>query len=1414
MVSTPRSFAWSVLLVAALVGGSSVFVPQPAEAGHSSSHNAQFYCGFSVNLPSSTAASGATSVVRVSYCQTYPGWTTIQVFRDGERVEKEEWHTSSNTWRTVDISFPAGSAGAKEIWVYGLADRDSSDPRPGYQNFNGHAGTLTVDSQSQTTPPDAPTGLSATPVNSNTIDLDWTAPSDNGGASITGYKVYRKIAGTSWAGDAHIGDTTATSYRDTGSDVDCETTYTYDVTAINSVGESEYSNEATATTSACPNIAPGSPTNLRPGTYSTFDYEKGEQLVTSSPRLSWHAPSGGADYYKVWVRETPPNGPLVVNGQQTTSAYIDTSLKCDTTYRWNMAAFNHPNEEGPTTPAHPARMYFTTVDCESEPADLVIAYNGIMFNPSPPVEGRDVDVTCQYSNSPNGGTANSGFDVKVTIDGASKSTTGSALSPGSSDSRTLTFGSYPQGPHTVACEVNTNRVVTESNYANSGYTLSPTQHWDPPTTAVPSVPPHPNPGASSAPGSVESTTPTLQWSEAQNANNYHVKVFDAPSGSVVDEQTYHGSLSYAVPSGTLQTGQGYYWQVRACNSDTGQCSSFTDRLYFTTQEENTSPQASQPDAPTGLHPGVKAAASASSTVGDSLDGLTTILRWTAPSGAVEGYRVYLNKEPYNFPATYNGVQVTTTSWTTPTLDCGTTYRWQVEAYNSAGTGALGPTPTTDRMYFTTKDCDPTDDTDSTDSECRTQFNARRPDIRIDAIVIHTGENPSFDGLVADLRCNDRMVSAHYVVGDHGEVASIISEDKRAWHTTYYNDRSIGIELQGFAGQPEWWDPITKTAKYEALAELVRDIAQKYNIPMVHVDGAASGWHRGAGSDAAHGFSYSACVSTPASGVCDHYHTPMNTGGIIGHNQIQPLQKSDPGPYFDWQQFMALVHGDEAAPSSAQAAESERSGTGYFFIHGICSTGDMWTSPDENGHAVWAPLTTGGVPYMAPTYGPDTGQVIPRDQVAFLKEQLEQFLDSKNLAHVVLVGHSNGGLMARALLAAEVGTQYEQLIERVVTIDSPDLGGHKTFPEYYAFWDFKCNDYEGGTDSGWVPYTMNFLDREGNPGVGWMTGDFPGLAALSTDSSKVIRLVFGECWGHWTERPLSLIRPSLSAGCMNGEKLAVQPYDANMEGAVLLAFARNTDGNPGLDAARAACEPGGTFSAPTSEIRAVGIRKSTPPLVGIYHSWGIDYHASLITAAAEDGILGLIGAGAYDCSVLNRFAVGTVAGVITLSASSQSESLTLSGGAELRRTPPVQTQAYNTGFTMTAEPSENKLSLVRMKVNSPTSDGKIVVVNADVALWTAADSRIGVWLDDRPVQEAKDYADLTSDTSATSAAKYLLVKGAVGYQFLIWVPHFSERTIEIALVEEAGQSFVIPPANTALTAGAILVARVAYRMRRR
>lgn len=156
--------------------------------------------------------------------------------------------------------------------------------------------------------------------------------------------------------------------------------------------------------------------------------------------------------------------------------------------------------------------------------------------------------------------------------------------------------------------------------------------------------------------------------------------------------------------------------------------------------------------------------------------------------------------------------------------------------------------------------------------------ANRPvDETIDYIVIHDIEG-SAESAVAWFQNPQAGTSAHYVVSSQtGQIWQQVKERDVAWHAgnRTINHHSVGIEHEGFAGRPGFYNP----EEYETSARLVREITKRYNIPR----------------DRTHIISH---AEVP------HPTKPGFFGGASGH--------TDPGPYWDWNQFMALVRNDAKA----------------------------------------------------------------------------------------------------------------------------------------------------------------------------------------------------------------------------------------------------------------------------------------------------------------------------------------------------------------------------------------------------------------------------------------------------------------------------------------------------------------------
>ena len=130
---------------------------------------------------------------------------------------------------------------------------------------DGEGLTATLDIQvtvtsAAATKPGTPTGLTATANEQTQIDLSWRAPSVDGGADITGYKIEVSNTGSDWSD--LVADTNSTSTRYSHTGLTAGSTRHYRVSAINSAGTGPASNSDWATTDSAtaPDLAVGRPT--------------------------------------------------------------------------------------------------------------------------------------------------------------------------------------------------------------------------------------------------------------------------------------------------------------------------------------------------------------------------------------------------------------------------------------------------------------------------------------------------------------------------------------------------------------------------------------------------------------------------------------------------------------------------------------------------------------------------------------------------------------------------------------------------------------------------------------------------------------------------------------------------------------------------------------------------------------------------------------------------------------------------------------------------------------------------------------------------------------------------------------------------------------------------------------------------
>ena len=134
---------------------------------------------------------------------------------------------------------------------------------------------------------------------------------------------------------------------------------------------------------------------------------------------------------------------------------------------------------------------------------------------------------------------------------------------------------------------------------------------------------------------------------------------------------------------------------------------------------------------------------------------------------------------------------------------------------------------------------------------------------IDMIVLHyTGMKTGQEAL--DRLCNPAAaVSAHYLIFENGDIYNLVDEDFRAWHSGIsswrgipdVNSRSIGIEVVN-PGHEFGYVPFTDE-QIDSVIDLCRDIMTRRNI------------------------------------------APQN---VLGHSDVAPARKSDPGELFPWKRL--------------------------------------------------------------------------------------------------------------------------------------------------------------------------------------------------------------------------------------------------------------------------------------------------------------------------------------------------------------------------------------------------------------------------------------------------------------------------------------------------------------------------------
>lgn len=123
------------------------------------------------------------------------------------------------------------------------------------QNADGDSGGNAAQTVTPRTTPSVPLGLTATP-GDTTASLSWSAPSSDGGAAITGYRIRRTVVSTGVTTVLPDRPATPTSFTDSGRTNNVQLSYT--VSALNAAGEGPQTSGVTVTptSSGLPNPPP------------------------------------------------------------------------------------------------------------------------------------------------------------------------------------------------------------------------------------------------------------------------------------------------------------------------------------------------------------------------------------------------------------------------------------------------------------------------------------------------------------------------------------------------------------------------------------------------------------------------------------------------------------------------------------------------------------------------------------------------------------------------------------------------------------------------------------------------------------------------------------------------------------------------------------------------------------------------------------------------------------------------------------------------------------------------------------------------------------------------------------------------------------------------------------------------------
>lgn len=170
---------------------------------------------------------------------------------------------------------------------------------------------------------------------------------------------------------------------------------------------------------------------------------------------------------------------------------------------------------------------------------------------------------------------------------------------------------------------------------------------------------------------------------------------------------------------------------------------------------------------------------------------------------------------------------------------------------------------------------------------------------INAIILHFTAGASLSSAVQWFLNPKSQVSAHYVIDRDGSVVRMVPVEEKAWHAgasslfgdPRVNTISIGIEMVN------WGDLRKRDGKFYCWpGEFTREYdVNKYGTPIL----ANNLWWAPYTEE-----QFQACASLCKELVAQF--PEITRERIVGHEDVAPGRKLDPGPAFDWERFRSEV----------------------------------------------------------------------------------------------------------------------------------------------------------------------------------------------------------------------------------------------------------------------------------------------------------------------------------------------------------------------------------------------------------------------------------------------------------------------------------------------------------------------------